>query len=49
MEKGDIDPEDMEMVPFREKRAEFETRVKELMVAYSTRERELCEEFQQHI
>jgi hypothetical protein len=49
MEKGDIDPEDIEMEPFKQKRAEFETRVKELSVAYSTRERELCEEFQRHI
>ena len=49
MEKGDIDPEDLEMVPFREKRAEFEIRVRELTIAYTTRERQLCEEFQQHI
>ena len=49
LEKGDVDPEDLEMVPFREKRAEFEKRVNILLAAQLNGEREQCEEFQQRI
>jgi hypothetical protein len=44
-----IDPEDTEMVPFYDKQAEFKSRVKDLIIAHSGREPELCEEFQRHI
>ena len=49
LERGDIDPEDLELVPFRQKRAEFEQRVMVLVAAQQTGEREQCEEFQQRI
>ena len=48
LEKGSIDPEDLEMIPFREKREEFEKRVKELTTAQNSGEREKCELFQQN-
>ncbi len=49
LEKGDIDSEDLEMVPFREKRVEFEKRVQILSDALLVGERDQCGDFQQRI
>jgi ankyrin repeat protein/GTPase SAR1 family protein len=49
LEKCGMDPDDLEMAPFREKQAEFEKRVKVLLAAQLTGEREQCEELQQRI
>jgi hypothetical protein len=49
LEKGSIDPDDLQVLPFREKRVEFEKRVQKLTTAHNSQEREQCELFQQDI
>jgi hypothetical protein len=48
LEKGSIDHEDLQMIPFREKRAQFTKRVLELTAAHTSGDREQCEQLQKN-